>query len=126
MTLQPDDQHHVTARQSESSGLWMPACTCGWSAPPSLTVAEAEAAGTAHYSNVAVDDDPTPSAAAFLGALGEAAQHVKYALEDAGEDAFSVMPAETGISVGIDLANAVSHLHTAQRLIAAAAEGVAR
>lgn len=70
-----------------------------------------------------VDEDLVPSTAAFLGALANAAQHVNYALEDAGEDAFAVMPADIGITVGIDLANAVSHLRTAQRLIAHVAEG---
>lgn len=73
-----------------------------------------------------IDDDPTPSSAAFLGALAEAAQHVQLAIEDAGEDAFEVMPADIDITIGMDLAAAVSHLRTAQSLIAAAAEAVTR
>lgn len=75
--------------------------------------------------SVEADDGPELGTAAFLGALATAAHHVQLALEDAGTDAFTVMPADIGITVGIDLTCAVSHLRTASRLLAHAAEGVA-
>lgn len=44
--------HDVTARQSASSGLWIPSCTCGWESPPCITTEEVNAVGDAHYASV--------------------------------------------------------------------------
>lgn len=97
---------------------------CGWTSDDPGTFAAAE------LCHVCVSAPPRPTASAgtsgdgsysFGLALGEAAQHTRYAVEDI-EGAFEAMPADIGISVGLDLTAAKSHLITARRLLAHAAD----
>lgn len=64
-TLSETAYHAVAARQSPSSGLWMPSCTCGWCAPPCITTEEVEAVGAAHYRSAA--DAPSRAALVDVG-----------------------------------------------------------
>lgn len=100
---------------------------CGWTCDDAGTFA------TDVLCHVCVGAPPRPTASAgtsgdgsysFGLALGEAAQHTRYAVEDI-EGAFEAMPADIGISVGLDLTAAKSHLITAQRLLAHAADTLA-